>query len=103
MNWKRKKKDKWPLLVSPSVKRFPGYDDESKEFNAEVHRNHIFGKHVSEYMKKLQEDDDDAYKRQFSRYIKLGLTADTVSTHSLTDVSKNIRVVSMAGQIASVA
>ncbi|XP_064616227.1 large ribosomal subunit protein uL18-like [Liolophura sinensis] len=66
------------LDIPHSVKRFPGYDGESKEFNAEIHRNHIFGKHVGDYMKQLQEDDDDAYKRQFSRYIKLGITADTI-------------------------
>merc|ERR1739841_194179 len=33
-------------IESPhSEKRFPGYDKEASEFNAEVHRNHIFGKH----------------------------------------------------------
>ena len=29
-------------------------------------------------MRTLQEDDEEAYKRQFSRYIKEGITADTV-------------------------
>lgn len=41
-----------------------GYDLESKEFNAEVHRNHIFGNHVSEYMKNLEDEDEDAFKKQ---------------------------------------
>ena len=62
-----------------STKRFPGYDGESGEFSAEVHRNHIFGKHVGEYMRKLQDEDDDAYKRQFSQFIKNGVTPDSVS------------------------
>ncbi|KAK7073381.1 ribosomal protein L5 [Halocaridina rubra] len=62
--------------IPHSEKRFPGYDRESKEFNAEVLRDHIFGKHVAEYMRSLMEDDEDAYKRQFSRYIKEGITAD---------------------------
>ncbi|KAH9529745.1 ribosomal protein L5, partial [Dermatophagoides farinae] len=62
--------------IPHSTKRFPGYDNESKEFNAEVHRNHIFGQHVAEYMKKLLEEDEEAYKRQFSQYIKLGITSD---------------------------
>lgn len=66
------------LDIPHSTKRFPGYDGESKEFNAEVHRDHIFGKHVAEYMKQLLEDDEEAYKRQFSKYIKLGLTPDEV-------------------------
>ena len=39
--------------IPHSTKRFPGYDDESKEFNAEVHRKHIFGIHVADYMKHL--------------------------------------------------
>lgn len=64
--------------IPHSTKRFPGYDSESKEFNAEVHRNFIFGQHVAEYMRTLQEEDEEAYKRQFSRYIKEGVTADNV-------------------------
>lgn len=66
------------LDIPHSTKRFPGYDSESGEFSAEVHRNHIFGKHVGEYMKKLQEEDDDAYKRQFSQFIKNGVTGDNI-------------------------
>lgn len=64
--------------IPHSTKRFPGYDSESKEFSAEVHRNHIFAQHVAQYMRTLQEEDEDAYKRQFSRYIKEGITADTI-------------------------
>jgi len=66
------------LDIPHSQKRFPGYDGESKEFNADVHRSHIFGQHVAEYMKKLEEEDEDAFKRQFSQYIKLGITADSI-------------------------
>lgn len=66
------------IVLFSSVKRFPGYDAESKELNAEVHRKHIFGVHVAEYMKQLAEEDGEAYKRQFSRYIKNGITADSV-------------------------
>jgi len=64
--------------IPHSEKRFPGYDAESKEFNAEVHRKHILGLHVAEYMKSLMEEDEEAYKRQFSRFIKLGITPDEV-------------------------
>ncbi|GFR31337.1 60S ribosomal protein L5 [Trichonephila clavata] len=64
------------LDIPHSNKRFPGYDAESKEFNAEIHRKHIFGQHVADYMRMLMEEDEDAYKRQFSQYIKLGITAD---------------------------
>lgn len=64
--------------IPHSPKRFPGYDAESKEFNAEVHRNHIFGQHVAQYMRTLKEEDEDAYKKQFSRYVKEGINADNV-------------------------
>lgn len=64
------------IEVPHSEKRFPGYDKESKDLNAEVLRDHIFGKHVASYMSELMEEDEDSYKRQFSQYIKLGITAD---------------------------
>jgi len=66
------------LDIPHSMKRFPGYDSESKEFNAEVHRKHIFGQHVADYMRQLAEEDEDAYKRQFSQYIKNGVEADAI-------------------------
>ncbi|XP_045465413.1 60S ribosomal protein L5 [Harmonia axyridis] len=66
------------LNIPHSTKRFPGYDSESKTFNAEVHRNHIMGKHVADYMASLEEEDPDAFKRQFSKYINLGISADQV-------------------------
>jgi large subunit ribosomal protein L5e len=66
------------LDIPHSVKRFPGYDEEAKKLNAEVHRNHIFGQHVADYMRSLQEDDEEVFKRQFSRFIKNGVTADNM-------------------------
>jgi len=68
------------LNIPHSTKRFPGYDAETKEFNAEVHRKHIFGQHVADYMRQLAEEDDEAYKRQFSNYIKLGIEADSIES-----------------------
>uniref|UniRef100_A0A4D5R9C3 Large ribosomal subunit protein uL18 n=1 Tax=Scolopendra viridis TaxID=118503 RepID=A0A4D5R9C3_SCOVI len=62
--------------IPHSVKRFPGHDGESKEFHPEVHRKHIFGQHVADYMRHLIEEDEGAYKRQFSQYIKLGIGPD---------------------------
>merc|ERR1711941_27698 len=66
------------LDIPHSEKRFPGYDAEAKELNADVHRGHIFGGHVADYMRHLIEEDEDAYKKQFSRYIKNGVTADSM-------------------------
>lgn len=66
------------LNIPHSMKRFPGYDAESKNFNAEVHKAHIMGTHVADYMRSLADDDNEAYQRQFSRYIKLGINADQI-------------------------
>lgn len=64
--------------IPHSNRRFPGYDAESKKFNAQVHRDHIMGKHVSDYMTYLQENDEEAYKRQFSQFIKNSIAAGKV-------------------------
>jgi len=66
------------LSIPHSVKRFPGYDSEKKEFKADVHRRHIFGLNVANYMKELQGEDEDSYKKQFSKYIASGITADSI-------------------------
>ena len=64
------------LFFFNSDKRFPGFSSESKKFNAEVHKKHIFGQHVAEYMKTLLEDDAEAFDRQFSKFKAAGVTAD---------------------------
>jgi len=64
--------------IPHSTKRFPGWDSESGEFSAEVHRSHIFGKHVSDYMRQLNESDEDLYKKQFSQFVKNGFNADNL-------------------------
>jgi len=66
------------LDIPHSTRRFPGYDDESNDFSAEVHRSHIFGQNVAGYMRTLNDEDEDAFKRQFSQYIKNGVTPDSI-------------------------
>lgn len=66
------------INIPHSEKRFPGYDKEGGQLEADVHRSHIFGTHVGDYMSELEEKDEEAYKRQFSRYIKAGLTGDSL-------------------------
>lgn len=76
--------------IPHSMKRFPGYSTEDNEFHADVHRKHIFGQHVADYMRQLADDDEEAYKKQFSRYIKEGITADAIEG-IYTTAHKNIR------------
>ncbi|XP_006892246.1 PREDICTED: 60S ribosomal protein L5-like [Elephantulus edwardii] len=64
------------LSIPHSTKQFTGYDSESKEFNAEVHRKHIMGQNVADYMRYLMEEDEDAYKKQFSQYRKNNVAPD---------------------------
>jgi len=64
------------IYVPHGETRFFGYDSESKEYNAEAHRDRIFGKHVADYMKQLQEESEDSYKRQFSKFIEAGVSPD---------------------------
>ncbi|ELW65789.1 60S ribosomal protein L5 [Tupaia chinensis] len=64
------------LSIPHSTKQFPGYDSESKEFNAEIHQKHIMGQNAADYMRYLMEEDEDAYNKQFSQYIKNNGTPD---------------------------
>jgi len=66
------------LDIPHSHKRFPGYDAESKEYNPEVHKSHITGQHVANYMASLLDEDEESYKRQFSSFIKEGVTGDSL-------------------------
>jgi len=66
------------LDIPHSNKRFPGYDAESKEYNPEVHKSHITGQHVANYMTSLLDEDEEAYKRQFGTFIQKGVTADSL-------------------------
>jgi len=66
------------LNIPHNSKRFPGTELDGKEIkaNAETHKKYITAGHVADYMRKLAEDDEEAYKRQFSRSIKLKIGAD---------------------------
>lgn len=71
------------------MKRFPGFDPETKSYEPEVHRKHIFGGHVSNYMKELQEKDIELYQKQFSKYVEAGITPDNVNIHALLFILLN--------------
>lgn len=61
------------INIPHSVKKFPGFERASKKadskYNAEVHRDRIFGVHVDAYMEKLKENKE-AYDKQFSKWDK---------------------------------
>jgi len=66
------------ILVPHGVNRFAGYDTEKKALDAKILRKYIFGGHVSEYMALLQDEDAEAYKRQFADFLKNGIDAENI-------------------------
>eukprot|EP01126_Amoeba_proteus_P037977 TRINITY_DN393_c0_g1_i13.p1 TRINITY_DN393_c0_g1~~TRINITY_DN393_c0_g1_i13.p1 ORF type:complete len:232 (+),score=37.52 TRINITY_DN393_c0_g1_i13:334-1029(+) len=78
------------LSIPHSNRRFPGYSVEKKKFDSRVLRKYIFGGHVAEYMRKLQEGDPEKYKTHFSRYIAAGIGPNDVEKMWAT-VHSNIR------------
>ncbi|RDB22682.1 60S ribosomal protein L5-B [Hypsizygus marmoreus] len=66
------------IYIPHSEKRFPGYDPESKELDAEVLKKYIFGGHVAEYMESLEEEDDERFKKQFATYLADGIGSEDI-------------------------
>lgn len=64
------------LSIPHTPTRFVGYKED--QLNAAELRRHIFGGHVSAYMKLLKEKDEAAYNKQFSQFVKAGITHDKV-------------------------
>jgi large subunit ribosomal protein L5e len=66
------------LDIPHSHKRFPGYDRDTKKYDAEMHKERIFGGHVGEYMEYLEEEDNQKYQTQFAAYLAEDLSADSL-------------------------
>jgi large subunit ribosomal protein L5e len=83
------------LHIPHSTKNFPGFKaPEEKgaeaEYDAEAHKDRIFGKHVSEYMEMLQEEDPTKYEAHFSQFIKNSIEPDGVEG-MYTEAHKKIK------------
>ncbi|PWN36545.1 uncharacterized protein FA14DRAFT_159039 [Meira miltonrushii] len=72
------------LYIPHSEKRFPGYDPETKELDAEVLSGYIRGSHVAEFMESLEEEDDERFKKHFSGYL-----ADEVGSEDIEEIYEN--------------
>jgi large subunit ribosomal protein L5e len=68
------------LNIPHSETRFRGYDRGEKKYDVEAARGYIFGKHVSDYMADLKEEDDSKYQTLFSQYIKHGITPENLES-----------------------
>jgi large subunit ribosomal protein L5e len=69
------------LDIPHNEKRFPGYNRESKEYDAEFHKARIFGGHVTEYMEELMENDEESFQLRFRKWIKDGIEYDMVEEY----------------------
>jgi len=68
-----KGKKKAPPKVDEPAKKDP---DAKGKLNQEKFRKYLLGGHVADYMKLLKEKDNEAYQRQFSKYIAAGLNPE---------------------------
>jgi len=69
------------LHIPHNTKNFPGFKaSEEKgaegEYDAEAHKERIFGSHVKEYMEQLSEEDPTKYEAHFAKFIEHGMEAE---------------------------
>lgn len=66
------------LDIPHSNKRFPGYNRDTKTFEAETHKARIMGEHVADYMREMEEDDEENYRKHFAKYLEAEIEADDI-------------------------
>merc|ERR1719424_141555 len=71
------------LHVPHSAKNFPGFKPAEEkgadpEYDAEAHKDRIFGGHVKEYMEMLQEEDPTKYEAHFAKFVENGCEPDNL-------------------------
>jgi len=69
------------LHVPHSAKNFPGFKPAEEkgadpEYDAEAHKDRIFGGHVKEYMEMLQEEDPTKYEAHFAKFVSNDIDAE---------------------------
>jgi len=60
------------LDIPHKPKRFPADKTAKGKFSPKTLRKYIYGGHVADYMRNLQESNPEKYKKHFSSYIKAG-------------------------------
>jgi len=83
------------LHVPHSNKLFPGFKPaeekgQEAEYDAEAHKERIFGGHVKDYMEMMQEEDPTKYEAHFSKFIENDIDADKLE-EMYTDCHEKIR------------
>merc|ERR1719238_1256364 len=83
------------LHVPHSTKNFPGFKAAEEkgaepEYDAETHKERIFGGHVKEYMEMLAEEDPTKYEAHFAKYIAADIDAEKME-EMYTEAHSKIR------------
>ncbi|GAA6016685.1 hypothetical protein JCM10207_000147 [Rhodosporidiobolus poonsookiae] len=71
------------IFIPHSEGRFPGFDPEAKELDAETLQRYIYGGHVAEFMESLEEEDEERFRKHFARYLE-----DDISSEDIEDLYK---------------
>jgi len=80
------------LEIPHSTKRFPGHDAKDDSYKPEVHKARIYGRHVADYIKQLQDaGDDERLKRQFGDYVAGKMTTANAIEQMYKSAHKAIR------------
>ncbi len=64
------------------MKRLIGYDVEGDSLDSDKLRHCLVGGHVADYMRYLSDSDPEKYQSHFSKFIKEGINADSVSINN---------------------
>ena len=68
------------LDIPHNEKKFYGYDKDEKKYDADAHRDAIFGNNIKEWMEQLIEDDQESgtnrFQKLFGEYDKAGIGPD---------------------------
>jgi len=82
------------LDIPHNHKKFPGYDKDEDTYDASAHKDEIFGEPIAEYMRFLEQEDEESgtkrFEEQFGTYVKAGVGADDLEEMYLA-VHKAIR------------
>jgi len=83
------------LHVPHTNKKFPGFKaaeekGQESEYDADAHKEKIFGLHVKEYMEMMEEEDPTKYEAHFSKYIENDINGEKIED-MYTEAHEKIR------------
>merc|ERR1719507_2004013 len=83
------------LHIPHTNKKFPGFKaaeekGQEAEYDADAHKEKIFGGHVKEYMEMLEEEDPTKYEAHFAKFIAEDINGEKLE-EMYTDAHEKIR------------